>query len=120
MITVLLLIFAWLLLEYTSLMYRRFQIEQQKQWFVEENDRLVQRNKNLEKQYEYNKTDYFFRKEAKRKLNKKEPGEQIIIISGGSNQSKRSENEWEFRQDFMNRWWEYLFATQLKNPYEND
>lgn len=112
-ISVLLIVFAWLLVEYTSLMYKSYQIDLKKQWFIEENVRLAQSNSDLEKQYEYYKTDYFFRKEAKRKLNKKEPGEKVLILSGGD-EKVRSGNDWEIQENLITRWWEYLFGHSSK------
>jgi hypothetical protein len=82
-----------------------------KQWFIEENERLVNSNKSLEKQYEYYKTDYFFKKEAKRKLNKKEPGEKVIIISGGD-EKVGSTNDWEITSNIPEKWWDYLFGEK--------
>ncbi|MDP3975322.1 MAG: hypothetical protein Q8P95_00210 [bacterium] len=108
-LTVLVILFVWLLVEYVSLLYKGYQIELKKQWFIEENSRLVDQNQELAKRYEYYKTDYFFRKEAKRKLNKKEPGEKVIIITGESAQIK-SEAGWEFQTDMVERWQEYLFG----------
>jgi len=108
---VLLILFGWVLLEYSSLMYRSYQLEQKKQWFIDENERLVGNNEDLEKKYEYYKTDYFFRKEAKRKLNKKEPGEQVVIITGGD-EKIRSENTWEIGGNVMQKWWDYLFGER--------
>lgn len=106
---VLFVVLAWVLLEYTSLLYRSYQIELKKQWFIEENERLINGNNELEKQYEYYKTDYFFRKEAKRKLNKKEPGEKVIIVSGGDEKIK-SENDWEITANIPEKWWDYVFG----------
>jgi len=108
---VMIIVLAWVLVEYTSLLYKSYQIEMKKQWFIEENERLVNSNRNLEKQYEYYKTDYFFRKEAKRKLNKKEPGEKVIIITGGD-QKLRSTNDWEITSNIPEKWWNYLFAEK--------
>jgi cell division protein FtsB len=107
---VLFVVLAWILVEYTSLLYRSYQIEMKKTWFMEENERLMSNNRDLEKQYEYYKTDYFFRKEAKRKLNKKEPGEKVIIISGGD-EKIRSENDWEITPNIPEKWWDYIFGT---------
>lgn len=112
-LAVLLILFAWILVEYTSLLYKSYQIELKKEWFIGENQRLVENNKNLEKKYEYYKTDYFFIKEAKRKLNKKEPGEKVIVITGGD-EKIRSENEWEIRDNNMHKWWQYFFGDQKK------
>jgi len=108
---VLFVVLSWVLLEYTGLLYRSYQIELKKQWFMEENERLINSNQELEKQYEYYKTDYFFRKEAKRKLNKKEPGEKVIIINGGE-EKIRSENDWEITADMPQKWWDYLFGEE--------
>ncbi|MDP2690811.1 MAG: hypothetical protein Q8O95_00155 [bacterium] len=95
------------------MMYKSYQIDLKKQWFIEENVRLAQSNSDLEKQYEYYKTDYFFRKEAKRKLNKKEPGEKVLILSGGD-EKVRSGNDWEIQENLITRWWEYLFGHSSK------
>jgi len=108
---VLFIILAWVLVEYTSLLYKSYQIDLKKQWFIEENERLVNSNLELEKQYEYYKTDYFFRKEAKRKLNKKEPGEKVIIISGGDERHTGS-NDWEITANIPQKWWDYLFGEK--------
>lgn len=108
---VLTILFGWVLVEYTSLLYRSYQIEQKKQWFIDENQRLVDNNQELAKRYEYYKTDYFFRKEAKRKLNKKEPGEKVIIVTGGDERI-RSENDWEIRDDNIAKWWRYFFENE--------
>lgn len=108
---VMVIVLAWVLVEYTSLLYKSYQIEMKKQWFIEENERLVNSNKSLEKQYEYYKTDYFFKKEAKRKLNKKEPGEKVIIISGGDERIGYS-NDWEITANIPEKWWDYLFAEK--------
>ncbi len=110
-LAVLLIIFAWILVEYTSLLYRSYQVEQKKQWFIEENDRLISNNQDLEKRYEYYKTDYFFRKEAKRKLNKKEPGEKVIVVTGGDERIF-SENDWEIREDNIDKWKDYFFGEE--------
>jgi len=85
-------------------------LSEKKQWFIEENNRLVNNNKELEKRYEYYKTDYFFRKEAKRKLNKKEPGERVFVISGGD-EKIRSDNDWDIRKNTWDNWKEYLFGS---------
>lgn len=108
---VMLLVLGWVLLEYTSLLYKSYQIELKKQWFIQENNRLLDTNSELEKRYEYYQTDYFFQKEAKRKLNKKEPGEKVLIVSGGE-QSSVSSNSWVFGEDFYQKWMEYLFGTE--------
>ncbi len=113
---VLVIVFAWVLVEYTSLLYKRYQIELKKNWFIEENERLVNRNSDLERQYEYYKTDYFFRKEAKRKLNKKESGENIVIVTGGE-EKIRSQNDWEIREDMMGKWWEFLFGSMAEDSF---
>jgi len=110
-IAVLLIVFGALLVEYTSLLYKSYQITQKKQWFIEENQRLIDGNRDLEKQYEYYKTDYFFRKEAKRKLNKKEPGESVVIVSGGDSQVIAN-NEWEISSQILNKWWLYIFGER--------
>jgi len=114
---VLIVVFGWVLLEYTSLLYKSYQIELKKQWFIEENQRIVEQNTELEKRYEYFKTDYYFRKEAKRKLNKKEPGEQIVIITGGDERI-RSANDWEYRENIFDLWWEYLFGATDSSEIE--
>lgn len=108
-LVILAIVFAWILLEYTSLLYKSYQIELKKQWFIEENNHLTMNNRELEKQYEYYKTDYFFRKEAKRKLSKKEPGEKVIIITGGD-EKVLSENDWEISANIPEKWWDYFFA----------
>lgn len=108
-LVILVIVFAGVLLEYTSLLYKSYQIELKKQWFIEENNRLALNNRELEKQYEYYKTDYFFRKEAKRKLSKKEPGEKVIIITGGD-EKVRSENDWEISANIPQKWWDYFFG----------
>lgn len=110
-LVVLIIIFSWILMEYTSLLYKSYQIGLKKQWFIEENQRLVDNNRDLEKQYEYYKTDYFFRKEAKRKLNKKEPGEKVAVIIG-SGENLLQENDWDIRNNILNNWWEYLFGDK--------
>ena len=107
---VLLILFAWIMVEYTSLLYKSYQIEQKKQWFIEENTRLTNSNIELEKRYEYYKTDYFFRKEAKRKLNKKEPWDKVVIITGGD-EKIASQNDWDIDQQNFEKWKEYLFAS---------
>jgi len=112
-LAVLLLVFAWILVEYTSLLYRSYQINLKKQWFIEENSRLADGNRDLEKQYEYYKTDYFFRKEAKRKLNKKEPGEKIVVLSGGED-TIVYEDDWDFKSKNVTSWYKYLFGQPDK------
>ena len=107
---VLFILFAWIMVEYISLLYKSYQIEQKKQWFIEENTRLTNSNIELEKRYEYYKTDYFFRKEAKRKLNKKEPGDKVVIITGGD-EKIASQNDWDIDQQNFEKWKEYLFAS---------
>lgn len=119
-LAVLLIIFAWILVEYTSLLYKTYQIEQKKQWFIEENDRLILNNQELEKRYEYYKTDYFFRKEAKRKLNKKEPGEKVIVVTGGDDRVF-SENDWQIRERSIDQWREFFFGETVPrfNPFQS-
>lgn len=114
-LVVLLLGLSWILLEYSSLLYRSYQIGLKKQWFMEENARLARGNKELEKQYEYYKTDYFFQKEAKRKLNKKEPGEKVIVVNA-SGPKIRSDNIWEISEHIPEKWWEYFFGAQKVEP----
>jgi|CXWL01.1.fsa_nt_gi cell division protein FtsB len=114
-LAVMVVVFVWLVVEYTSLLYKKYQIDTKKQWFIEENDRISLTNRDLEKQYEYYKTDYFFRKEAKRKLNKKEPGEKVIVVTGG--EAKMSyENDWDTSDDTLQAWWEYIFGISSKTP----
>ncbi len=105
-------ILGWVLLEYTSLLYRSYQIEQKMQWFVEENVRLVDQNGDLEKRYEYYKTDYFFRKEAKRKLNKKEPGEKVLIVSGGED-GVLGKVSGEITMSNYQKWKDYFFSEEV-------
>jgi cell division protein FtsB len=104
---VLLTLFFWISVEYAHLLYRRYQIDAKKQWFVEENSRMTSQNRELERQYEYYKTDYFFRKEAKRKLNKKDPGEHVIIVTerGGV----KANSIVEVEEDVSSKWWKLLF-----------
>lgn len=108
-LAVLLVVFSWVLVEYTSLMYRSYQIELKKEWFIQENERLTSTNRDLEKRYEYYKTDYFFRKEAKRKLNKKEPGENVIVVYGGE-ERVQSSNDWHIRENNVEKWWQLFFG----------
>ena len=110
-IGVLVIVFVWILVEYTGLLYKGYQIEMKKQWFIDENKRISTTNRELEKQYEYSKTDYFFRKEAKRKLNKKEPGEKVIVVTGGD-QKVQSSNDWDIGSDMLQQWWDYLFGSK--------
>jgi len=110
-LVVLFLMLGWVLLEYTSLLYRSYQIEQKKNWFISENERLIRNNDELAKRYEYYKTDYFFRKEAKRKLNRKEPGEKVMIISGGDKKII-SQNSWDLSEDMLSKWYDYFFNEE--------
>ena len=114
---VLLILFVWVVVEYTSLLYKGYQIELKKKWFIDENTRITTSNRELEKQYEYSKTDYFFRKEAKRKLNKKEPGEKVIIVTGGD-QKVQSSNDWDIGDDNLQQWWDYLFNSNNKSSLD--
>ncbi|MDF2379513.1 MAG: hypothetical protein P1V18_04835 [Candidatus Gracilibacteria bacterium] len=109
MMAVLLILSGWLFVEYTSLLYKSYQIEVKKQWFMDENQRLVETNQDLEKRYEYYQTDYFFRKEAKRKLNRKSVGEKVVIVTGGDERIISS-NDWIFEEDLSSKWMQYLFA----------
>lgn len=108
-LAILFILCGWILVEYTSLLYKSYQLELKKQWFIEENQRLVETNHDLEKRYEYYQTDYFFRKEAKRKLNRKLPGEKVIVVTGGDERIVSS-NDWTYEENLMSKWMEYLFA----------
>lgn len=108
-LAILFILFVWISIEYINLLYKQYQIELKKQWFVEENDRLIAQNQQLEKEYEYFKTDYFFKKEAKRKLNKKEPGEKVIILSEKLKSSAKAK-PFEYQVSPLRRWWDYLFS----------
>lgn len=105
---VLAVLFAWLLLEYASLLYKSYQIEQKKEWFFSENDRLKTTNVLLAKQYEYFKTDYFFEKEAKRKLNKKNTGEKVAVMASLNDQNQ-DRGEQEDTRTMSQRWWDFFF-----------
>lgn len=107
---ILLILFFWIAIEYLNLMVKRYQIELKKAWFTEENARLLSSNRELEKQYEYFKTDYFFRKEAKRKLNKKEVGEKVIILSASPTQGNIRDQDSNQQQTPLQKWWEYIFG----------
>ena len=108
-IAILLVLLVWISIEYINLQYKRYQIELKKQWFTQENDRLIAQNQQLEKEYEYFKTDYFFKKEAKRKLNKKEPGEKVIILSPQMKSAAKAK-PFEYQISPLYRWWEFIFS----------
>lgn len=116
-LAVMVTVFIWLVVEYTSLLYKKYQIDTKKQWFIEENDRILGNNRELEKQYEYYQTDYFFIKEAKRKLNKREPGEKVIVVTGGETKIQTS-NDWDIRDDTLKAWWDFVFGTPTKSTLD--
>ncbi len=113
MLIVLSILFLALLIQYTSFAYKRYQIEMKKQTFVEENDRLAALNLQLAKQYEYNKTDYFFRKEARRKLNKKELGEKVVIVTE-KRKFRPGEGGYEIQEDLPALWWKFFFGEERR------
>ncbi len=116
LLIVLCVLFLALLIQYTSFAYKRYQIETKKQMFVEENDRLKAMNLQLAQQYEYNKTDYFFRKEAKRKLNKKESGEKVVIVTEKKT-FHPGEGGYEIQEDLPALWWKFFFGEE-KSKFE--
>ena len=104
-----LILLFWILVEFSRIQYRSFQIEEKKQWFLSENERLTNKNQDLARQYEYYKTDYFFRKEAKRKLNRKEPGERVLIVTGGDSLLAKR-NAAPLESTPLEAWWKYFFG----------
>ena len=106
-----LLIFGWLLFEYASLVYRSYSIDIKKQWFEDEKARLVGENQELAREYQYFQTDYFLVREAKRKLNKKEAGEDVMVISDPREATKKPGEWWQGIEN-PQVWWDYFFEER--------
>lgn len=107
-----LFVFAWLLFEYSSLVYRSYMIDVKKAWFEQENARLEEENRELAKRFQYFQTDYFLLREAKRTLNLREPGEKVLVVSDDPLVAK-GEQSWWVGEDNPAVWWRYVFGDRV-------
>ena len=112
------LIFVWLLFEYTSLIYKRYQLNQKKNWFIEENEKLEEDNQKLSEQFEYFQSESFLEREAKAKLGKKNLGEEVAVIKEETPKFAQEEDEVSEKKIKLNKltnpqkWWYYLFGSE--------
>ena len=109
MVFLVLLVFAWLLFEYASLVYKSYKIDLKKEWFQKENAQLQLENQQLARQFQYFQTDYFLVREAKRELNLKEPGEKVLVVADDPIVPK-GEQVWWIGSDNLGVWWKYFFG----------
>lgn len=113
-----LVLLAWALFSYSKLLYRSYQLDLKKEWFTQENERLVQENHNLADEFEYLQSASFLEREAKEKLNKKKPGENVIVLRDPPPKFATFIDEKESLrlklESLTNaqKWWYYFFGTE--------
>jgi hypothetical protein len=112
MLFLVLLIFGWLLFAYAGLVYKSYTIDSKKEWFEGENSRLTGENYVLGRKFAYFQTDEFLIREAKRKLNKRESGESVLVLLDEDSSASVSRDWWHGFQN-STIWWEYFFGRTL-------
>jgi hypothetical protein len=118
-IVVMVLILFWLFVEYVRLVYKRqYQIGLKKQAWIQEIESIEVENDLLPKQYQYYRTDYFLKKEAKRKLNKREVDEKVLVVLGENSESAQLIGGVSDQVNIPSAWWEYIFGRSAQQVYE--
>jgi cell division protein FtsB len=109
MLFIVLLVFGWLLFSYAGLVYKGYLIDIKKDWFYAELARLSDENEVLAKKVEYFQTEEFLVREAKRKLNKRESEEQVLVLKD-LKVVNESQNVWWYGLSASQVWWQYFFG----------
>jgi len=79
---------------------------------------LIEKNNQLANLIDYLKSSDYLEEEARMKLNKKKPGEEIIIIPDTFNQRATSslitltKDQNQNNLNNFKKWWQYFFATE--------
>lgn len=79
---------------------------------------LIEKNNQLTNLIDYFKSSDYLEEEARMKLNKKKPGEEIIIIPDAFNQRVTStlitltKDQNKNNLNNFKKWWQYFFATE--------
>jgi hypothetical protein len=117
-VVMMVIVLMWLFVEYVRLVYKRqYQIGVKKQVWVQEIEAIEAENEKLPREYRYYQTDYFLKKEAKRKLNKRDSDENVLVVLGELDEDRALKRSVSDMVNIPSAWWEYIFGRSAEQVY---
>ena len=96
--------------------YRKYQLTKELDSLRQEIETLQQSNDELASLIEFYQQQSYLEKEARLKLNLKQPGEKVVIVpeaeAPDSNEEEPKEEKEEAKESNWWKWWEYFFGGE--------